>query len=108
MADFECKRCGRCCSSAFLALHNILVEDDKQEIAQWLKYHGCEPMHYPGKDGDVLAVNIPISCEHLSSETGTRKAVCLIYENRPNVCKNYFCKPVKDECVRKLANGIGL
>ena len=91
-----CKQCGTCCSSAFLALVNVPADDDNQEIARWLKYHGCEPMRYPGGNGEVLAVKIPIPCEHLSSDPGTGQAVCLIYENRPKVCINYFCKKAKE------------
>lgn len=83
----ECKRCGKCCSSFFLALDNIPIDQDEKEIARLASYHGCEPMEYNGK----LAIKVPNPCKHLSwDEDG--KAVCLIYENRPIVCREYFCQ----------------
>ena len=94
--DNQCLRCGICCSSAFLALNNVPIDHDEQEIARWLSYHGCEPMKYPTPEGEVLAVKIPMPCKHLASEPEGGKTGCLIYGNRPNVCREYLCKKARD------------
>jgi len=73
-----------------LALDNIPADKDEQEIARWSLYHGCEPMIY----GDKLAIKVPILCKHLSWDED-KKAFCMIYENRPKVCRQYFCEKVK-------------
>ena len=103
----NCKRCGVCCSSAFFAMYNRPIDEDTEEIARWILYHGCEPMRYPTENGDVLAIKIPIPCEHLgySEKEGYH---CKIYETRPVVCKNYFCKKVKDEGVLNVIKENGI
>lgn len=100
----KCLRCGYCCMTAFFALTDIPADDDKQEIGRWIQCHGCEPMRYPSKDGkeDVLAVKIPIVCQHLEQNDGVYG--CKIHSTRPKVCQNYFCKRAQDEVVKDLVN----
>ena len=106
--SFECKRCGKCCSSAFFALDNVAIGKDIEGIAQWIKWHGCEPMRYPGKDGDVLAIKIHIPCEHLVIDTETKLATCLIYDRRPPLCRNYLCDKSKQLDVVELVKEHGI
>lgn len=103
-----CQRCGTCCLSAFLALANVPIEQDSQELARWLSYHGCEPMRYPGEKGEVLAVKIPIPCKHLASEPAGGKTGCLIYKTRPNVCREYLCKKARDAEIVNLVKQHGI
>ena len=102
MSDFECQRCGTCCSTAFFALDNVRIGEDKEGIAQWIKWHGCEPMRYPGKNGDVLAIKIPIPCEHLVIDPETKLATCLIYDRRLPLCRNYFCEKAKQATIQEI------
>ena len=99
MSAVGCVRCGRCCSSAFLALTNVPADQDEQDLARWLLYHGCEPMRYPTPEGDVLAVKIPLPCKHLAREPRGGKTSCLIYENRPKVCREYLCEKAKEAAI---------
>ena len=83
-----CQRCGRCCYSAVLCL-NIPIEDEK-EIGRWLSYHRCDPLVMKSKDGkSVLGVRIPLVCSQLEYKDG--KFNCKIYEQRPEICKEYEC-----------------
>lgn len=96
--DIQCERCGKCCDTySFWLGKNRLADDDKLEIARLIKYHGCEPVKNE-KTGE-LGIRIPITCEHLDLQDG--KAVCKIYETRPVVCKNYFCKKVIEKAIKK-------
>ncbi len=106
--DNPCLRCGTCCSSAFFALMNVSIEDDAQELARWMSYFGCEPMKYPTSEGEVLAVKIPMPCKHLAREPESGKMGCLIYENRPNVCREYLCKKARDAEILELVKKHGV
>ena len=54
----KCIRCGKCCNTVILALHNTPITNDKQELGRWVQYHGHKPHKiYNGKE-DVLAVEI--------------------------------------------------
>ena len=103
-----CRRCGVCCSSAFLALANVPADQDREGLARWLSYHGCEPMRYPGENGDVLAVKIPLPCKHLACEPESGKTSCLIYESRPRVCRDYLCDKAKEAAIKDLVTEHGV
>lgn len=90
----ECKRCGQCCSVAFVGLHSIKIDDDKQEVYRWLGYHSCKPSRLQTDDGDCLMIRIPIICQHLSFKKGI--AHCGIYDNRPMICKDFTCVKMRD------------
>ena len=85
-----CQRCGQCCASAYVALSDVLIDNDEREIVRWLQLHNVEVMKRPSENGDVAAINIPIPCSNLIKINGT--AACSDYENRPEICKSYFCK----------------
>lgn len=90
--------------SAFFAMDNRPIDSDDKEIAKYISLHHCEPMRYPTPKGDVLAVKIPLVCKWLvfDEEKGFYK--CKDYENRPVVCREYFCHRCKkaQEGNRKL------
>ena len=89
--------------TAFMAQVNIPVDKDEKEIGRWLFLHHCEPMRYKTPQGDVLAVNIPLVCKWLEYDEIEGKYRCKDYENRPVVCREYFCKRAIDEIVQELA-----
>lgn|SRR4030042_4231629 len=95
----ECERCGKCCKSTFLALGNIPIDGDTKEIGKWLLYHNIEPMKYKIGDQEVLAANIPLSCKYLDMDAD--KCICKIYNDRPVVCKEYFCQKVINQIMNK-------
>lgn len=102
--QFECKRCGQCCSSAFLAMDNRPIGKDPKELARYYKLHHCEPMSYPTPKGAVFAIKIPLVCSWLEWDQNG-KARCKDYEHRPVVCREYFChrcRPDLPEEKRKL------
>lgn len=86
-----CKRCGRCCTTAYMKLDNV-PEDDPREIGKWLRYHGCFTQTHDG----VLAVGIPIICQHLDFDKKTGEYACKIYDRRPIVCRKYECERCKE------------
>jgi len=63
-------------------------------------------MRYPRKDGpDTLAIKLPIPCKKLRGG-GEETFYCSIYDRRPKVCKNYFCKTAKEEEIVQLGLAI--
>ena len=75
----KCNRCAYCCTFAKIRLP---ANDD---TARWLEYHGCRTKTI----GDKLWVIIPTLCKYLNRIDG--QYTCTIYDNRPQVCKEYFC-----------------
>ena len=85
-----CNRCGKCCKSTFFALCDVPVNKDTREIGRWASYHGVKTMKYPIDGIDYLAVSLPNPCQFLEEKDG--KCSCIIYDKRPQVCKDYWCK----------------
>lgn len=75
-----CERCGRCCHD-----FGMYVADD-DDIARLFAYHGFETIETP--DGIYVKGSNP--CAHLSMDGGV--AECLIYDERPGVCRKYLCE----------------
>ena len=95
----HCNRCGKCCQSTFFALRDVPVNKDTREIGRWASYHGVKTMKYPIDGIDYLAVSLPNPCQFLEEKDG--KCSCIIYENRPNVCKEYYCNKIGEaECIK--------
>lgn len=81
MSELEgsCNRCGACCYNP-----RIYVAVTK-DIARWLNGFGVRIVTV---DGRLAAeINIGTQCKHLS--VGNGKAECMIYDSRPNVCRDY-------------------
>lgn len=83
--NHSCKRCGKCCINPILALHNIPIDNDKQELGRWLSYHGCQPFKMHNGKEEVLAVKLKSKCEHLETKDNLFYS-CNIYEKRPFIC----------------------
>jgi len=87
----KCIRCGKCCNTVILALHNTPLSNDKQELGRWVQYHGLQPVKiFNGKE-NVLAVKIQSKCEHLETKDGLFYN-CKIYDKRPQICKDHWCQ----------------
>jgi Fe-S-cluster containining protein len=87
----ECNQCGKCCLKTYISLDNIPVDKDEKELAKWLHYHGVRVYN---KNGN-LAIELPSSCKHLE-KLSDGKYNCKIYEQRPVICKEYWCKEMID------------
>ena len=101
---------------------NRSFDNDTKEIKRLMRYHNLIPLR--GENGELgisvsvkevkifknskgeLGVHIPGQCEHF--ERIDKKASCKIYETRPVVCKEYYCKKIIDKAVQKLVNGVHL
>ena len=102
-AELICERCGYCCSSAFFVLSDQDTED-KKELGRWFSYHHCDVMPYPTPNGDRLGIRIPLVCKYLSFDKEKGVYQCTIYDERPLVCREYFCKRMKDQLAIKLGH----
>ena len=100
--DFKCNRCGNCCINPIIALHNISIDNDVQELGRWLQYHGCTSLKINTGKEEVLAIKLPHTCEHLEYIEGVYS--CKIYEHRPAICKDHMCKKIKEELILNLIN----
>lgn len=67
-------------------MSNRSFDNDPKEIKKLMLYHNCEPMR--NAQGE-LGIKIPMTCIHLRVEDG--KSSCAIHDNKPVVCKEYFC-----------------
>lgn len=86
----DCKRCGKCCQRMIIALHNVPINNDKQELGRWLSYHGVETTKiFNGKE-DVLAIKFNKLCKFAETKDGLFYS-CKIYKNRPQICRDYWC-----------------
>jgi hypothetical protein len=83
-------------------MKNRSFDDDPQGIKELIRYHGCIPMK--NAEGE-LGIRIPMPCKHQYEEDG--KVYCRIWENRPPVCKNYFCEPIIKTALEQ-SNGVCL
>ena len=86
----QCNRCGKCCKHAYFDLH--IIDGDPQGLLPWLTYHGCEVL----KSGKKFMLKTLIPCVNWEIKDGIGN--CRIYENRPQMCKDHWCKEA--ECIK--------
>lgn len=77
----NCKKCGGCCKTLILPL-GITVDDDSQK---WLEYHGIKVI----RGNPISYIEIDAVCSNLKDNQ------CSIYEQRPQVCRDYLCDKLK-------------
>lgn len=70
-----CKQCGDCCT--YIAL------EISSDTALWLEMHGIPLITENGK----RKLMIDAACRRQDPVT----KLCLIYDERPTICKNYLC-----------------
>ena len=59
-----------------------LDPDKSVEHSRWVEYHGLKVVTRLGYEYAV----VPIKCKMLKNNK------CMVYENRPKMCKEYFCE----------------
>ncbi len=75
----ECVKCGQCCRNPSVSV--VLPEDQ----ARFYSYFGIEVSKIEDKFKGRFSVGTV--CRHFTPDH-----VCNIYENRPDICKNYPLK----------------
>ena len=88
----SCIQCGQCCTTAQIS---IIVSED---LAHYYSNFGVETFG-DGKGNLVCRFRVPTVCKHLLRDK-KGKASCAIYENRPQICRDYPMKNSKlhNEC----------
>lgn len=86
-----CRRCGQCCNKALLIMDGCnLAQEKMRDLAQWYSYHHCEIRAEEGTGN--MSIMIPMVCQHLNFNPETGFAACLIYDKRPQICREYLCE----------------
>lgn len=81
---WDCKKCGRCCKIFRLPVNN------KDNLVKKFEDH----FEFKLESYEVEVI-FKGNCEHY------KNGLCSIYEKRPEMCKNFFCKKhVKDSVPR--------
>jgi len=87
----SCQQCGKCCQSVILSLgmgHADSGEERKEaaDFLRWASLH--EGVAVKLKDKDNVEVGYKAKCRMLQVDKDG-KCSCLIYENRPDICRLY-------------------
>jgi Fe-S-cluster containining protein len=77
-------------------MSNRSYDDDPKEIKKLIEYHGCTPIK--NAQGE-LGISIPMTCVHLGWDD-EGKSFCKIHENKPVVCKEYYCGKVIEKALQ--------
>ena len=85
----ECKRCGHCCTYAKFNIPNDAEGKDK---ARWFQLHGCRTVN----NDKLIWILIPQTCAYLAFNAQTKEYFCADYDNRPQICRDYMCKTLKE------------
>lgn len=77
MVDWICKKCGNCCKNFTKPVKNPkeVLKAHKEETG----FNLIEP---------EIKITLKGTCEFFNPKTHE----CKIYKDRPDLCKNYFCK----------------
>lgn len=97
--NFECKRCGKCCRKYTVKLSNKDIRRIKK--AGFRKEYFAEIDNFDRKYGNYALRRINNKCIFLTERHN--KAYCQIYNNRPEICKDYpfIEKKEIDSCMPK-------
>ena len=76
---WECERCGDCCRTINIP---VRTTQDTDPIHGLFAVHGL-PIN------EEFKITLFHTCQHL---IGDDPPVCDIYEDRPEICKNYMCR----------------
>lgn len=96
-----CQRCGDCCRTYTFWLTNRSFDNDPKEIKRLAEYHNLECMK--NAKGE-LGIKIPMTCIHLKMVDG--KSECAIQDDKPVVCREYFCGKAIAKALEGLTNGV--
>lgn len=84
MAQRGCVRCGKCC----LVFGMGVTEDDQYRTFNEL--HGAIYQ----LDGEHMLVKL--RCQAVGFDY-QRRAHCVVYDERPQLCRNYLCEAAREE-----------
>lgn len=82
-----------------MTLEEMTPENNNAVIdrMRWLSLHRCDSQIRTMKNGKRFSVlRVPLMCVALDQEKDG-KFKCKDYENRPNICRNFFCGRAKQE-----------
>ncbi len=83
-----CSRCGRCCREVYLPVDKAYTEDGLDHL-EWAKHHRLNIAYREDSDGRRLwGVELDAPCIHLMEESDG-KTTCTIYDDRPQMCRDY-------------------
>lgn len=94
----KCTQCGNCCS-------NILPMTNKEidAICKYIKRYHIKEFKHRIPFANPIA---DMSCPFLNTDKNTKR--CMIYEVRPNICRQFSCdpqqRPILDVEYRNKAN----
>lgn len=92
--DGKCTKCGNCCA-------NIISVTPKEikRISKYVKENNIKPIHH----GDLKTENAIIDsmCPFLKYNEDNTKT-CIIYNERPEVCKKYICSESELDLANKF------
>jgi Fe-S-cluster containining protein len=79
----SCQRCGKCCREYSITMVR------NEDFARFLTYHG---LHLRDRQDGHMEVYGEEKCRYLKSDPKQpSRYTCAIYENRPNICRNWQC-----------------
>lgn len=79
----ECTRCGKCCRTYAIAMRR------SEDYARFLSYHG---LILRDRDDGQMEVYGEAKCRYLKSDPkDSSKYLCSIYDDRPNICRDWQC-----------------
>lgn len=92
----SCRRCGQCCNKALIVVDNCKLENPVyRDMARWYSYHHCQ-VKIDDRTGG-MAIIIPLVCQHLEFDPASGTAICLIYDKRPQICRDYICEAAESK-----------
>lgn len=104
----ECLRCGQCCLTARLRLSKEqLVEKDTTILMDVLRWLSLRPKVFVKEDDVSIEIGVDVPCKFLGFDKKDEKAVCLIQDNKPGICRdfpkspNQVCKGFKFEEIQQ-------
>ena len=82
-----CTRCGACCFP-----YTIGMPAD-EDARRWFTFHG---LIVRDLDDERMAIFGHANCEMLL-RNGDGTTSCAVYENRPAICRGFYCKDAREE-----------
>jgi len=80
----SCTGCGRCCKEFIFELGG-----DKEWVKQFTKFLEVTRSDYC--EGLPNGLKLKVPCKYLNKENK-----CTIYTDRPDICRNFYCKKAKE------------
>ena len=96
-----CKRCGQCCTRMTFIMGGMKIDGgpDVESFVRYVRAHRVDTRWIKtSEEGTpVLAVQVPLNCTHLIHDEQTGLCSCAIYEDRPEICRQYLCPAARED-----------